>query len=176
MSLWSRMRHVVTADAHGMVDALEDKALLLRQTVREARAALAAKRARLEAHDTELRQQGEAIERLAERIAALDADVELALSADEGELARFSVRRLLPLKREQAGRAARMESLSRERATLAEQVTAQEAALSDLEARVRLRLAELDRGEPSGAPVGGGVTDEEVELELLRRRRAEGGA
>ena len=36
MSLWTRWTTLIRADAHGVVDALEDKALVLRQHLRDA--------------------------------------------------------------------------------------------------------------------------------------------
>ncbi len=58
MGLMTRLTTLAKADAHGVVDALEDKALTLRQHVREAGAELDRKRCRieaLEAEDQELR-------------------------------------------------------------------------------------------------------------------------
>ena len=49
MKLFDRMTTLIKADAHGVVDALEERSLLLRQHVREAELELLQKRARVEA-------------------------------------------------------------------------------------------------------------------------------
>ncbi|MCA9542358.1 MAG: PspA/IM30 family protein [Myxococcales bacterium] len=171
MRLFNRLRHVVTADAHGMIDALEDKALLLRQGVREAEIALADKRARLDGMRAEVKQLIETQDRLDARIKGLDADVALALSAGEDDLARFTVRRLLPMQRERTQRAERLTVVKADAAALAEEVERQAEDLDALKLRVRERLAALEReGADPFAPAP--VADEEIELELLRRRRA----
>lgn len=174
MALWSRIRHLITADAHGVVDALEDEALVLRQCVREAEAELERKRARLTALVAEQKRLAGEAEGLDGQMAGLDADVELALAEGEQELARFTLRRLLPLRRARAACEARAVELERERAELDETVAGQSEALADLKTRVRERLTRLESGAegPTGAP--GPVADEEIELELLRRRRQAG--
>ena len=49
MKLFDRMTTLIKADAHGVVDALEERSLLLRQHLREAELELLQKRARVEA-------------------------------------------------------------------------------------------------------------------------------
>lgn len=46
MSLFDRLSTLLRADVHGMVDALEDPSLILRQALREAEGELVRKRAR----------------------------------------------------------------------------------------------------------------------------------
>ena len=178
MGFLTRLTTLAKADAHGVVDALEDKALLLRQHVREAAAEVDRKRCRLEAlaaEDKDLRSEAE---RIGERAAALDEDVQLALAGDKQELARYAVAKLLPLRHGAARIERRLEELDGERRTLEAQLVEQQAELERLEQRVRGYLAR--QGEEGGAAAAFTdlvVTDEDVELELLRRRQgAEKGA
>jgi hypothetical protein len=67
-------------------------------------------------------------------------------------------------------RAARLEE---RRARLAERLEAQEAQLAELRTRVRVALAR-PQSEWIAFEEGNSVTDEEIELELLRRRGADG--
>lgn len=176
MALWNRIRHLITADAHGVVDALEDEALVLRQCLRDAEGALEQKRARLAALVAEQARLAREIDGLDGRVAALDADVELALAEGEEALARFTLRRLLPLRRARSAAEARRDAVAREHAALAETVAEQAAALDALRARVGERLTRLESGRDAPPAGGGPVADEEVELELLRRRRGTPGA
>jgi len=174
MALFERIRHLIKADAHGVVDALEDEALVLRQCVRDAEAALDRKRVRRAALDAERKRLGAEIEVLDTRLAAFDADVELALAEGQDDLARFTLRRLLPLRRDRAAARARLEAVEREAAELDGAIEADGAALDDLQVRVRERLSRLESSPDGPADVARSVRDEEIELELLRRRRAGG--
>ena len=178
MGFFSRLTTLLKADAHGVVDALEDRALLLRQHVREAAAELERKKSRLGAFEVEERDlvaEAAAIQQGQEK---LEADVQLALDDDKEELARFAIRKLLPLGRRAASIERRLEALRCDRDELAAELERQEADLAELESRAQAYLSRLER--PEGAHREGEacwwepVADEEVELELLRRRQGSG--
>lgn len=171
-----RFGTLVRADAHGVLDVLEDRALLLRQHLREAREAVEAKRCRLAALEVEDRDTAAENGRVVGRLTALERDIDLALAEERDDLARYSIKKLLPLRqaRDRLGR--RRAALGEERQRLTEQLAEQEQALSDLEARVKAHLAHrglvggLEGGFCDEAVV---VTDDDVEIELLRRRVGE---
>jgi len=167
--LFDRIATLVRADAHGVVDALEERSLLLKQTLRDAELELLQKRARVEALGQEEERVRERAARCGAAGAALDEDVELALAGGREELARFAIRRLLPLRPERAVLEREAASLAASRSELAERLAAQEAELEELRARVRARLAQGPAAarDDLGPPP---VDDAEVELELLRRR------
>jgi phage shock protein A len=176
LRLFDRMTTLVKADAHGVLDALEERQLLLRQHLRDAELALERKRARLEGLVREEERLGEGLARRDAELGRLDADVALALAGGREDLARFALRRFLPGRREREAQAAALADVREERGRLAAALAGQERAFDELRTRVRARLAGR-----SGAPEGeaGGSTapeDEEVELELLRRRGEPGGA
>ena len=144
---------------------------------REAELELARKRARLEELDGSLELLARQGEQSAERLRGLDDDVRLALARGEDELARFAVRRVLALRRQLE----RGEALGRdrrdERAKLAAKLELQERELEALRDRVREALAEERARATHGCDIDPdgpafAVRDEEVELELLRRRSA----
>jgi len=172
--LFDRIATLLRADAHGVVGALEDRALLLEQSLREAELDLLGKRARLETLEREEARVRERAERVRAAIAALDEDVELALAGEREELARFAIRRLLPLRDERAALEREAASLAGARSALAERLARQEPELEELRARVRARLAQ---GPGPGGPdpfAPPPVDEAEVELELLRRRTPAG--
>ncbi len=177
LKLFDRITTLVKADAHGVVESLEDRALLLKQCVREAEIDLNRKRAELEAlHDEEKRLR-ETQARREDEARALDEDVTLALAGGKDDLARFAIRRLLPRRREAKAAGARLEELGVRTRALAGRLAEQESQFESLRVRVRAELArEPEVGPPCGWQGEPLVADEEVELELLRRRRAaEGG-
>lgn len=170
MGLLTRLSTLAKADAHGVVDALEDKALVLRQQVREAAAELDRKRCRIDAlvaEDKDLRAEAE---RVGERRSALEEDVELAIAAGKDELARYAIKKLLPLRQGAQEIERRLEALAEERAGLEAQLAEQEAEFELLESRVKGFLAR--QGDEAGgvrALTDLTVTDQDVELELMRR-------
>lgn len=167
--VFERLGLLVRADAHGVLESLEERSLLAKQLLREAELEVARKRARSEAIERELARLTEEGARSAQELQALDADVELALGRGEEELARFAARKLLVEQRRGAARDTRVAALGRERGELLERLTRQEKELDELRQRVRERLHEdATRGEEGPCPAP--VAEHDVSLELLRRR------
>ena len=160
MTFFQRFITLTKADAHGLLDSLEDRSLILKQCLRDAELELAQKRVRREelANWTELLERQR--QQLDARSVALDDDIRLALERAEETLARFSIRRLLSTRKQrelidEQDREAR-EDLDR----VSQKLAAQERELEELRDRVEAQLAReraLDRSE-------------------LRRRREQRGA
>lgn len=173
MRLLRRMAVMLRADAHGVLESLEDRDLLLKQYLREGEMELDRNRAQAEALRDEVAALGAEARRQEESIAALDADVSLAMASGRDDLARFSIRRLLTLRAGAAAIAARIEQRTAQLVGLDERVAEQERKYAELESRVR---AELGRQRPSRCSEWeetSVVRDEEVEIELMRRRGGE---
>jgi phage shock protein A len=177
LKLFDRIGTLLKADAHGIVESLEERSLLLKQYLREAELEVNRKRARLEAVREDEKRLRETALRREEEIRALDEDVGLALASGKDDLARFAIRRLLPRRAEVKALAARIGERATESRALAERVEAQQRELDALRTRVRAELVRESAG-PDLSFVGGEpvVADEEVELELMRRREQTGGS
>lgn len=173
MRVFERIGRMVRADAHGMMDQLEERSLVLRQNLREAENEVARKRAVLEALDEERRTIRDEGVRLEARVTSLDADVALAIAGDDPELARYAVRRLIPQKAALRELFARAAELDGRRDRLAARLEAQQSQLDELRPRVRAKLARCEVDEPA-FDVCDSVTEEEIDLELLRRRTRAG--
>ena len=176
LKLFDRIGTLLKADAHGIVESLEERSLVLKQYLREAELELNRTRARLEAVREEEKRLVETVRRREDEIRALDEDVTLALGSGKDDLARFAIRRLLPRRAEVKALTARIAERTAEARGLTERVEAQQQQLEALRTRVRAELArEASAGDspPWGAEAV--VADEEVELELMRRREAAGG-
>lgn len=173
MHLFDRITTLIKADAHGVVESLEERSLLLKQYLREAEIDLQRKRARLEAIREEDQRLSESLARCEEEIRSLDEDVELALGGGKDELARFAIRRLLP--RRQQAKALRDELQQRrgEADTLTTRLALQEQQFEALRTRVRAELAHASDADLTAMCLGErGVADEDVEIELMRRQQA----
>jgi len=180
MTLLRRFLTLAKADAHGVLDSLEDSSLVLKQCLREAELELAQKRQRLEELDRWREQLEQARAELASRAQQLDADIQLALGQDQEDLARFSIRRLLGARRRETALAEQLAGVREERERLASGLESQELELAELKERVQTHLTEqrareqfaavgLEDGDPTGARNELPVHELEVEIELLRR-------
>ncbi|TMA33642.1 MAG: hypothetical protein E6J87_09605 [Deltaproteobacteria bacterium] len=172
MKFLDRLALLLKADAHGVLEQLEERTLLAKQHLREAELELDRKRAQMHACAEEARRLGEEALQLDREIASLDGDVELAIAGGEDDLARFSVRKLLPMRRAAESARRRTAELEQERARLAEALAVQERQLEELSAQVRTRIAAARFAEGDAFARPAPAADEEVELELLRRRAA----
>ncbi len=172
MGLLNRLNTLVKADAHGVVDAVEDRSLMLRQHVREAEAELHRKETRMAALEAEQKELEQEIPRLEEKISSLEEDISLAMGQEKEELARFAIKKLLPFKRRGQAVRQRLDEARQEHDDLAQTLTEQQAEFENLRARVGGYLARAGSsaglGDVFADPI---VEEEEIELELLRRRR-----
>lgn len=174
MAFLRRFTTLLRADAHGALDALEDRPTMLRQYLRDAEEALAAKKARLQGLDAEQRDLERGAERLEPRLRELDRDVELALEQERTDLARFAASKLLPLRRQAEGIAARRRDLEQEKSELSGLIEDQQSQLDDLRLRVRSAIEEAENAASGGdafAPAAA-ISEQDIELELLRRQTA----
>lgn len=177
IKLFDRITLLLKADVHGVIESLEERSLLLKQYVREAEIGLNQKRARLEAVREDEKRLRYALVRHQDEIRSLDEDIALALAGGKDDLARFAIRRLIPRRNEVTALRAQLEQRSAEGQTLAERVAAQQAQFDSLRTHVRAELArESEAGAAAPWPCEAVVADEEVEIELMRRRHSVGGA
>ena len=173
MNFWQRFSSLARADAHGVLDAIEDPVLATRQALRDAAAEIARKR--WEA--TKLSQERDALAKdlttLRERRIAVDKDIDLALADDEMELARFAIRRSLQLAQEHDDLQQQYEQTTLRHDQLAQTLQRQELAYQQLEQRVqRFATQRREAKDPYRVPPTV-VSDEDVEFELLRRRHGQ---
>jgi len=123
MKLLDRMSTLLKADAHGVIESLEERSLLLKQYLREAELEVDRKRAAVEALRDDDKHLRERHARAEQECRALDEDVSLALAGGKEDPARFAVRRLLPRRKEAAALAAEVEKRAAEIHALAERLT-----------------------------------------------------
>ena len=169
MSIFDRFTTTLKADAHGVIDALEDRTLLLRQYVREAEAELMRKRGQLQALELDQRTLDRDTKRAESQLLELESDAELALRAGNDELARHTLKRLLALRARNRRQHERREELASQRRELEQKLTEQSERYELMKERVNAELARSGTGCELDADV---ISDEQVELELLRRKAA----
>jgi phage shock protein A len=168
------MSRTLRADAHGVIDALEDRVLLLKQHLREAELEVQRKQARCQALIAEEEQRRRQVQRLESEGLEHERDAELAVEAGEDALARFALSAWLSKREAQQRLSERLQVIDKEHTALARALAQQEPELEALRARVTafvLESADKARGEP-GSLEPRAVATERVEIELLRRKRA----
>jgi phage shock protein A len=170
MGIFERLRHTLSADANGLIDAIEEPVLVLEQHLRDAELAVQQKKAELAGLEAEAKRLGVDRQRAVAERARLEGDAEFALGQDRDDLARYSLGLLLPKQRLGERIDARLVAIAQERQTLQAKLEVQEVALEELRARVNAFVA----GSGSGSSDLGfePVSDEQIEIELLRRKAA----
>ena len=168
MKWLERIALTLKAEGHGAIDAVEDKSLLLRQCVREAELELGRKRAKLNALEAECKSLDTESARLATRNKDLEEDIELALEHDKQDLARHAIKQVLPIRARMKEITLRQQHLRDERQELDKVVEAQAAEFDVMKARA---LAQLSRCEGDAPPLAVATSEEDIELELLRRQQ-----
>ncbi len=175
MGLFNRLSTLAKADAHGVLDSLEDRTLLLKQCLREAECVLDRKSARREEINERERQLQRALTLHTAKLSELEADIQLAMQQENEDLSRFSIRRFLIEQKHQQEIQSKLPPLREEREKLTEEIDIQSEELASLKERVRAHIATANQ-EPgeNGEAAEHRVREEEVELELLRRKEAQG--
>jgi phage shock protein A len=168
MSIFNRIKTNVRADAHGLIDALEDRRLLLKQCVRDAEAELVRKRAKLQLLEQDLRQLERDEKATVSELSSFELDARTALAAGNDELSRYALKAVLVRKARQRRQLERREELSRARGELTRTLAEQSERYDSLKERVNAELLAGSGEEPCAYAEL--VTDEQVELELMRRK------
>lgn len=175
MSIMTRFTRLFKADVHGVMDQFEDNGLMLRQCLREMESSLAARRAILNKKISARDAAQSDLDKRREEITALTADIDMAIAKDRDDIARFLIKKEKPLSRHCAELSGQVETLDRE---IAERRADLEKRRNEYDA-LKLRASRyLEREEETDWPRtdkwrgadGATVSDEEVELELLRRK------
>jgi phage shock protein A len=168
MGFFDRFRLTLRADANGLIDAIEEPTLMLKQHLRDAELALQTKQAELARLSAEAKRLAGDRQRAEADRARLDRDAELALAEERDDLARHALGLLVPKLRLTERIDARLATIAEEATALEAQLETQTPALEELRARVQAFIASQEAGsvETPFEP----VTKEQIEIELLRRK------
>ncbi len=169
MSFLRRIKTSLSADAHGLVDAIEDDALLLKQHLRDAESEVLRKRARVRELEAEQKRLTIERERALREQERARLDVDLAIEQGRDDLSRYALKQVLTQKNLVCCLDARLGQAAGERKDLEAALATQQVALEELRAKVQAFLNDRESG--NSALCLAPVTEEQIELELLRRKR-----
>ncbi len=187
MAIMTRFLRLVKADVHGVMDQIEDKELLLKQHFREMEEDLTKKEAtvkRMTSVLESLKKEHDGIEKEIER---LDADIDTAIRKEKDDIARFLIRKRQPLPGRLNAAAEKIAGYEKDLATNRNCLEQQRKQYEELKIRSSACFEQLRRKESEtcfgsdlfngsdGSCFNYGVSNEEIEMELIRRKEKIGG-
>lgn len=184
MGIMTRFMRLCKADIHGVMDQLEDKDLLLKQYLRDMEEEVSSKEARLRKMVISRDKAQQDYEKHSAECKKLDQDIEAAIHKDKDEIARLLIKKLKPLAYhcDELGR--HIQTLDREIRQFHERIEEQALQREQMQLRAKEYFHRMEREQwektiSSTIPptVSMEPSEEEVELELLKRKETtKGGA
>ena len=179
MGIASRIVKIFKADIHGVMDQIEDQGLLLKQYLRDMEETLNLKDAKL-AKKIALRNQiQKEYDKYDQQYRALDHDLTVAVQKGKDDIARMLIRKTKPLGSlcdELAGQVATLdEEISQFKEHLSEQrLQYEQLKIRSAEYfhRTEMQVREKDMQDIIPSNIPGELSEDEIELELLKRKEA----
>jgi phage shock protein A len=184
MAILTRIFRLFKADIHGVMDQIEDQGLLLKQHLRDMEEALVLKEAKLKQMCFAKDQARQDHEKGKKESTNLEQNLDVAIRKDRDDIARMLIKKLKPLAHIQSERCGHIDRLNHEIEQFKNDIELQRLQYEQLRQQAasffhRTEKQNEDHGW-SAMQAGYGVyglSDEEVELELLQRKEAlKGGA
>jgi phage shock protein A len=174
MALISRLSRLIKADAHAVLDHIEDPEAVLRQAVRDMRAEVAQGEQRILMGQQTLAQREQHAVRAEQQIKQCNEQLDDCFDAGREDLARGVLRKRLQhqstLENLNGLVDQQRETLDSDRSTLAMQRGVLESAEQKLAVLGRAgKVSRPASTDPQATPT---VSDEQVELELMREKKA----
>lgn len=178
MAIITRIVKIFKADIHGVMDRLEDRRLLLRQHLRDMEEVLHRKEAKLRKVKASHNQKQKDLAAYRQQWKALDHDLTVALCKNKDEIARMLLRKMKPLENMSENLTRHLEALNDEMISIKNHLKQQRLCYEQLKYRATeyLRRTQMQQWEkdlvlPVSADGYGTPTEEEIELELLKRKK-----
>jgi phage shock protein A len=181
MGMMTRAIRIFKADVHGVMDQLEDQELLLKQHLRDMAEALKLKEAELNKMCLSRQQVQHELDQYRRRAETLERDLAVAIHKNKDDIARMLIRKTKPVESLRDEFAERIRHLDEEYSYGRDQLDQQRLRYD----RLKYRSIEFFRKTPPHdlhripAEIEhpgnyGKLSEEEIELELLKRKEALG--
>jgi phage shock protein A len=182
MAILARMLKIFKADIHGVMDQLEDRELLLKQHLRDMAEALSRKQAKLSKMKASHNQGLRDLAGYKQQWEALDHDLTMAVRKDKDDIARTLIRKMKPLENLSGELSRHLKSLDEEMIQFKNHLQQQRLRYEQLKNRTAEYLHKTqtqqwkkDVIDPVSDDGSGELSDQEIELELLKRKDARTG-
>ena len=177
MGIATRFVRLVKADLHGVMDHMEDKGLMLKQCLRDMEAHIDSAEEELKHMEAVRERALDDHARVTAEIQSIEKDLTLAMDNERDDIARNLIRRLKPRQSHAEEIDRKLISLQKELADKAEKLDADKREYERVSLEADRFLGEIESRRQTEAwttaqkVVGAGEpSEEEVELELLRRK------
>ena len=181
MGIMTRVIKIFMADIHGVMDHLEDQELLLKQHLRDMEDAVSTREAGLQIKVAELKQARQEHDRFLKQSEVLEHDLAVAIKKNKDDIAKMLIKKIKPLNDLRHDIAQQIRSLDEEIAELKDHLDQQKLKYAQIKHRAlkycRLSRSEVRQNDISDMFVNTSSaepSDEETELELLKRKEALG--
>ena len=181
MAIIARIVKILKADIHGVMDQLEDRGLLLKQHLRDMEEALNCKQAKLRKMTARHNQGQKDLSGYKQQWEALDHDLTVAVRKNKDDIARMIIRKMKPLENLSDELTCHLKTLDEELIELNSHLQQQRLRYEQLKYRTTeyLQKTQVQRWQKDVIdPVSDDglaePADQEIELELLKRKEALG--
>ena len=179
MGIATRIVKIFKADIHGVMDQLEDQGLLLKQYLRDMEEALHQKEARLAKKMALRNQTQKEHDKYDQQYRALDHDLTVAVETGKDDIARMLIRKTKPLERLCTELVGQMATLDDEISQYEQHLSEQRLQYEQLKIRAaeffhrsEMQDREKDMRNIISNTLPGELSEEEIELELLKRKES----
>ncbi|MFZ2632518.1 MAG: PspA/IM30 family protein [Desulfosalsimonadaceae bacterium] len=182
MGIMTRFTRLFKADIHGVMDQMENKELVLKQCLREMEESLTQKQGKLNQLNASLDQVREEIRQLAREKEKIEKDLEIAIEKEKDDIARLLIKKRMKTDQHLDASGRQAEAIEKQMGMLGENIEAQKHQYAEMQLRSEswFQRAGLQKWEEGTAGIIGqsawnAISDEEVELELMKCRDARKG-
>jgi phage shock protein A len=179
MGITARIVKIFKADIHGVMDQFEDQGLLLKQYLRDMEEALNQKEAKLSRKISLRNRAQKEHHKYHQQYQALDQDLTAAVQRGKDNIARMLIRKTKPLGSLCDELAGQVATLEEEISQFKEHLSAQRLQYEQLKIRsaeyfhrAGMQGREKDMRDIIPSNIPGELSEEEIELELLKRKEA----
>ena len=177
MGIMTRVVKIFKADIHGVMDQLEDQGLLLKQHLREMAESLHLKEVKLNKMIGSRKQTQKDYDKYNQQSAALEQDLAVAIQKDKDDIARMLIRKINPLNSLRDELAGHIRTLDEEISHYKDNLDQQRLQYQQLKHKSveffhKTQMQEWQNDLSEIVPDGkyGQLSEEEIELELLKRK------
>ena len=171
MALITRLRRLFQADMHAVLDALEEPALLLKQSIREMEESIAADEKQIRLWEYECRQLAGKRDRLEKSLDDLEEKCVLCFKSNQDDMARSFIKRKLEAQRATQLLAEKITVLQENKSRLTHQLTEHQAQLTAMKQKAEVFLEEGAVNKTHWENPLSSVRDEDVEVAFLQEKR-----
>lgn len=179
MTIMNRFFRLCRADIHGVMDQIEDKELLLKQVMRDMESLIEQKKAGLKKQTLSREQACQTHEHYMVELNQMEEDVTAAISKEKEDIARMLIKKRKRIENHAKAIKRHLDVLNKDIAERRETLNEQQMEYDKLKLKTAGFYCDkpphdssMDLGRISGQTFEMEPTDEEIELELFRRKDA----